>query len=160
MSTLKPQVDSKDSNVGFKLQSLKTEEFATFQENYSEKGLTKFNTEIEFRISNELKQIGVYVTFTFVQKNKTFLKIKVSSHFGIDPKSWIIFCKDSKIFFPKEFVSHLAMLTIGSARGILFSKTEDTIFNKFLLPTINVTELVNEDVEFILMKKENRIKTL
>lgn len=40
------------------------------------------------------------------------------------------------------------MLTIGTARGVLHSKTESTPFNSFLLPTLNVNELVKKDVVF------------
>ena len=40
------------------------------------------------------------------------------------------------------------MLTIGTTRGVLHSKTENTPFNSFLLPTLNVNELVKKDVVF------------
>lgn len=33
------------------------------------------------------------------------------------------------------------MLSISTKRGVLDSKTENTPFNDFLLPTINVTKL-------------------
>jgi hypothetical protein len=42
------------------------------------------------------------------------------------------------------------MLTIGTSRGILHAKTEGTEFNKFILPTINVNQLVEKDAEFII----------
>ena len=38
------------------------------------------------------------------------------------------------------------MLTIGTARGVLHSKTENTPYNKYLLPTLNVSDLVNNDL--------------
>ncbi len=37
------------------------------------------------------------------------------------------------------------MLCVGTARGILHAKTEGTAFNDFILPAINVEELVEED---------------
>jgi len=37
-------------------------------------------------------------------------------------------------------------LTVGTVRGILHTKTEGTNFNGFVIPTINVTELVTSDV--------------
>lgn len=51
------------------------------------------------------------------------------------------------------------MLTIGTTRGVLHSKTENTPFNSFLLPTLNVMELVKKDVVFKLEgeKKQNAI---
>ena len=35
-------------------------------------------------------------------------------------------------------------MTIGTTRGILHAKTEGTCFNKYVLPTINVTEIIKE----------------
>ncbi len=37
------------------------------------------------------------------------------------------------------------MLTVGSVRGMLQVKTVDTVFNKFLMPTINVAEMIEEE---------------
>ncbi len=39
------------------------------------------------------------------------------------------------------------MLAIGIARGILHTKTENTPFNHFLLPVLDATRLIKEDVE-------------
>jgi hypothetical protein len=39
------------------------------------------------------------------------------------------------------------MLTIGTTRGVLHAKTEHTLFNQYLLPTINVNDIVKEAVE-------------
>lgn len=47
------------------------------------------------------------------------------------------------------------MLTIGTARGVLHSKTENTTFNQFLLPTLNVNELVQKDVIFKIGTETN-----
>jgi hypothetical protein len=56
--------------------------------------------------------------------------------------------KEGKITFPQNFVCHMAMLTVGTSRGILHSKTENTIFNSYILPTTNVKEIISSDVWF------------
>ena len=56
-----------------------------------------------------------------------------------------------ELIVPKGFISHLVMISIGTTRGVLHSKTENTIYNKFLLPTINVNELIKEDVKFNIL---------
>jgi hypothetical protein len=139
-----------EQKVGFTLLGLNTEQFATFEDNFSEKKKSNLTTGLEFKISKEKKQIGVYVTFTFEQTKKAFLKIQVSCHFGVAPESWDKFCSGSTIVFPKGFISHITMLTVGSARGVLHAKTDGTIFNKFLLPVIDVTAMINEDAVFPL----------
>ncbi len=50
----------------------------------------------------------------------------------------------------KGFLAHLAMITTGTARGVLFAKTEATQFSKFIIPTLNVAEMIKEDASFDL----------
>ncbi len=137
--------------IGFALIGIKTEQFATFEENYVAGKKANITTALEFKINQEGKRIGVYATFTFEQSTKAFLKINVSCHFSIALDSWNSFLIEDKIVFPKNFISHLTMLTIGTARGVLHCKVDGTEFNKFILPTINVNQMVNKDAEFYLI---------
>lgn len=141
----------KDKKINFGLLALKTEQFATFEENYVKGEKSNINIGLEFKIDKDGKRIAVFTTFTFEQLQKVFLKIQISCHFGIDPKSWNDHISESKIVFSKNFMTHLTMITISSARGVLHSKTEGTLFNQFLLPMIDTTTLVNTDVEFPLL---------
>ena len=139
-----------EKSIGFALAAIKTEQFAVFAENYSSKKESNVTTSLEFKINEAEKRIGVFATFTFDNAKKTFIKIQVSCHFSVDPESWNDFKKDNLVIFPKNFIGHLTMLTIGTSRGVLHGKTEGTEFNKFLIPTINVNDLVNKDAEFNL----------
>lgn len=138
------------NSIGFALIGIKAEQFASFEENYKENKITNIVTAIEFKINKAKEQVGVNATFTFEQSKKTFLKIQVSCHFLIEPEAWKSFLFEDKIIFPQSFIGHLTMLTIGTTRGILHCKTEGSEFNKFILPAINVEDLVNKDAEFNL----------
>lgn len=139
-----------NKKIGFALVALKTEQFASFEENYKEGKKVDLKTGLEFKINVEDKNIGVFVTFTFEQSKKAFLKVQVSGHFSITEEAFNEFSKEDKIIFPKGFMCHLTMLVVSSARGILHAKTEGSNFNKFLLPTIDVTKIVSDDIEFHL----------
>ena len=56
--------------------------------------------------------------------------------------------KTNTLNVPHGFPGHLAMLTGGTTRGILHAKTEGTCYNQYVLPTINVTEIIKEDASF------------
>lgn len=140
----------KEGSVGFALVGIKTEQFATFEDNYKDKAKTNLNTGLEFKFNKEEKLIAVVVTIIFEQSKIAFLKLQVSCHFRISDESFKDFCDDSKIILPKGFMTHLTMITVSSVRGVLHSKTEGTIFNKYLLPTLDITKMVKEDVEFSL----------
>ena len=142
----------KKEKIGFNLIGIRTDQFATFEKGFTEKEDFGLNIGIDFRINASDKQIAVFNSFEFEQKSGIVLKIEASCAFAIESEIWDECLNGNTITFPRGFISHLLMLTIGTTRGILHSKTEGTRFNQFVLPAINATELVKEDVEFELDK--------
>ena len=53
--------------------------------------------------------------------------------------------KLKKLTVPKKLLQPITMLTVGTSRGILHAKTENTPFNQFHIPLINIEELIKED---------------
>ena len=137
-----------NTQVGFALQGIKTEQFAIFEENYAPKKETSLGTELQFKLDQTNKQIGVFLGFEFMQGKKVFLKIVVSCHFKIEENPWTSFVQENSLTVPKGFLAHLAMITTGTTRGVLFAKTEATPFSKFIVPTLNVAEMIKEDASF------------
>lgn len=143
--------------ITFNLDGIKTEQFAILEENYSDKKKSvDFGTGIQFMIDSESKFIGSVVRIGFDQGKKSFLKIDVSCHFKIEDDSWNTFInkKQQTLTIPKSFLAHMAMITVGTLRGILFAKTEGTIFNKFIIPTIDVASMIEKDETFSLKDNE------
>lgn len=138
---------SKDQ-IGFSLQKVTTEQFAILEEFYKEGDDIQLGTNLKFGINDEKHLIVVILSVQFTQKDKPFLKLDAACHFNINDSSWGEFLdsKKGEITFPKGFIGHLAMLTIGTTRGVLHAKTENTLFNKFLLPTINVNDIIKSDL--------------
>lgn len=134
--------------IGFSLRKISTEQFAVIQDAYlgsSEE--IQIGIDLRFGIDTENVGIVAFVKVHFEQEKSPFLVVEVGNHFAIDHTAWESFQKnDNGLVLPKGFASHLVMLTIGTLRGVLHSKTENTKFNKFLLPTINVTELIKDDI--------------
>lgn len=139
-----------NTQVGFALKGIKTEQFAIFEENYSPKKETSLGTELQFKLDQNNKQIAVFLGFEFLQGKKVFLKIQVSCHFKIEESSWNSLIQENKLIVPKGFLAHLAMITTGTSRGVLFAKTEATPFSTFIVPTLNVAEMIKEDVSFVI----------
>lgn len=139
-----------NTQIGFTGRGIKTEQFAIFEENYTPKKETALGTELQFKLDQKNKQIGVFLGFEFIQGKKVFLKIQVSCHFRIEEKSWENFIQkeNTKLVIPKGFLAHLAMIATGTTRGVLFAKTESTPFSKFIVPTLNVAEMIKKDASF------------
>ena len=145
-------MEKEKNKIDFSLLGIKTEQFALEEENYSSKGKTGLSTSLQFKFEPSDKQIGVFSTFKFLQSKKIFIKIEVSCHFKLGDGSWNAFVQleESKLVIPKDFLTHLAMITVGTTRGVLFSKTEGTIFSKHIIPTVNVVDQIKEDVSLDL----------
>ncbi len=143
-------MEKDNTQVGFALQGIKNEQFAIFEENYTPKKEIDLGTELQFKLDQINKHIGVFLGFEFIQDKKVFLKILVSCHFKIEEKSWKQFIQNekSKLVVPKGFLGHLAMIATGTTRGILFAKTDSTPFSTFMIPTLNVVEMIAEDASF------------
>jgi len=148
--------------IQFQISGIKTEEFAIIEEAFDEK-----NNQIQYALETgftipETEVMLCSVGFKFIQNNIPFLKVRVSCIFNIKKESWedVIDLENNQVVFQSEFTDHLVVLTVGTLRGVLHTKTEGTKFNRFFIPTINISEL-RDDVESFsisladIEKKEN-----
>lgn len=144
----------KRDKIGFSLLKITTEQFAVIESAYNEKENIQLGVGFEFGIDPDHRVIANIVRFELLTQNNPFLIIHVRCDFSVEENAWEEFScvKTKSICFPKGFITHLSVLTVGTARGILHCKTENSRFNEFFLPTINVTDFVNEDVSFEMNK--------
>lgn len=140
--------ENNNQSIGFDLVQIKTEQFALFEENYLKDEEINLATNLSFSISEDNMSFMVTSKFIFEMQSKPFMSVQVSCFFNINESSWNSFKTEKGILFPKGFVSHMSMLTVGTSRGVLHSKTSGTKFNKYILPTINVAKMVSDDVFF------------
>ena len=135
--------------IGFNLTKINTQQFAIIEDAYNSDS-DEFGIEIKlgFGIDSENTAIMSSVNVQFEQNKNPFLIIEASCEFDIIDEFWKGFDINDSITIPKGFMAHLAMITVGTTRGVLHSKTKDTKFNEFILPTINVAEMIKEDGVF------------
>ena len=135
-------------NIAFRLLNIVTEQFATFEvENVPNEN--DLQSDLQFSINPDVRIIACKMKFQFLHSSQPIVVLTVICNFDIEQESWnknII--KKKKVTFPKHFLEHLCVITVGTARGILHTKTENTSFNKFIIPTLNVSHLVEKDVVF------------
>ena len=135
--------------IGFSLNKINTLQFAIIESAFDDKN-EKYGieTNLGFGVDTENASVMSSVKFQFEQDNNPFLIIEASCEFNVADEFWTKFNGKDSVTLPKGFMAHLAMLTVGTTRGILHAKTKDTPFNKFILPTINVSEMIEEDGVF------------
>lgn len=142
----------KDFNeLGFAFAGIKTNEFAIIDDAYKKTGKLEVITGIGFGLDEGNRIIVIGVRFSFLKKEKQpFIIIGAQVNFEINKLGWesIYNKKENTFTFPEKLMTHLIVLTIGTIRGILHAKTEGTQYNSYILPTINVADLIKNDVVF------------
>jgi hypothetical protein len=143
---------SKDQQVSFALKKINIDQFAILSNDVPENATIKLNARVVFGINRSNKMVACSADFEYHFEDKPFLKLKITCEFKVEEESWDKYCdgKQKKIVFPDGFMKHLAVITIGTTRGILHAKTEGKPLNKFILPAINVNDLVKEQIDFPL----------
>lgn len=137
--------------IPFKLVEIGTEQFATFDENFVENEPVQLKAGVYYGINQSTNRIACFCNFLFHIKELPIIKLETVCEFEIPKESWDnLIVEKNRITFGVEFLRHLAVISVGTARGILHSKTENTTFNKFFLPTVNIEEIVNEPATFDL----------
>jgi hypothetical protein len=137
------------NELGFAIVNIKTTQFATTEEAYRKTGELRIQTDTSFGISEENKTIVVKLRYCFYKKETPFITLEVACYFEINSKGWKeLQYENDSVLLPKNLLSHLTVLTVGTSRGILHCKTEGTKFNEYILPTVNVNELIEGDVIF------------
>jgi len=136
--------------IGFMLSKITTEQFAIIEDNFAADREIEIQANFSFAADNINKVIGVFSSFIFECDKKQFIVIEAACHFSILRETWnnMIDKTKNQIVVSVNLLQHLAVLTVGTTRGILHAKTENTKFNHFYLPTINVTEFIKEDGVF------------
>ncbi len=137
------------NEIGFRLEKIATNQFAIIENVYDDADKDiNLNMSFQFGTSSDLPAVKSVIKIQFEQAEKPFLIIEVACEYSVEESKWTEFTKGKKIVIPKDFLTHLMVLTIGTTRGVLHAKTENTIFNDLILPTLNVSEIISEDGEF------------
>lgn len=138
-----------DKQIGFMMKHISVEQFAILSDNVpADDDVMELKTKYSFKLSTENKSIAPVVRFEFYSNSSLFMILEVLCAFMIKPEDWNGMIADNQIVIPQGFLAHIIMHTVGTARGILFCKTESTPFNQILLPAINVDEMVPENLSF------------
>jgi hypothetical protein len=135
--------------IQFALADILTEQFAIVDTAYKEEQTDRIQiiSSFKFGFNEENQTILASPRFSFEQNEVAFLLLEVACIFKIEQASLkALYKSEGSLQLPKPFAAHIAAIAVGVARGVLHAKTEQTPFNRFMIPLINVNENINEDV--------------
>jgi hypothetical protein len=137
------------NQISFILRKISTEQFAIIESAFdSSKDNIEMENSARFGFNLDRRIITALLSVNFKQEKGPFLLLEIGCHFEIIEEHWknLYHVDKHEIQLPLALARHLVVLAMGTLRGVLHAKTENTPFNIFFLPTINVTDIVKEDV--------------
>ena len=134
----------------FAIVDVRTEQFATFGAEVPPDQPMQVDAGIQFRAAPNDPAVAVVLTIQFLQDEQPRIKLDVLCAFAIEREDFERCRNDQQVVYPRDFMIHLVMLTIGTARGILHARLEQTPYARTILPPLDARKMVAEDVVFDL----------
>lgn len=131
--------------IRFRMIKISVPQFALLSEEFP-LGNISIKTDTKFKYAVEEECVAIEMLYDFLSDNNLFMRLELCCEFEVEHKDWEKQKSGEVIVLPKSFIEHLMVHTVGTARGILYSKTEGTPFDKIILPPMDVTKLVTEDI--------------
>jgi hypothetical protein len=138
--------EKNELQIKFRIHHIETLQYALMQEHITQ---DKLSYGINFGYGIDARAMIVRSSFRYemLSESKPCLIIEVAVDFMIDKESFEEqILKGNKLILDKNFATHLATITVGTARGILHEKTKESTLNAYPIPTINVTSQIQEDI--------------
>jgi len=142
---------SESKNIPFRLVEIDDRQFAVLQDAYKEDCGVNLKVEVPIKVSDEENMIGVFLNIQFCCEDRPFIVCEIVCNFEITAEAYesmfVSKGKKKKLVLPVGLCRHLATITVGTARGVLYEKLKKTDFSEFILPTIDLTKIIDKDIE-------------
>jgi hypothetical protein len=136
--------------IPYTIKKIITPQFAVFPENFIQGDPVNMHFNLEFSTQFEKNLIINVLNVEYSQNDKIIMKIEVHCLYEIGKEGIEQIKKEHKI--PVDFLRYMGTITVGTARGIIASKTENTLVNQVVLPPVDLTKIIKED--FVLKQVE------
>ena len=104
------------------------------------------NAQVAFAADAPHHAVACKMRFVFKDPENALEAIEIICAFEVSNEDWGKFSNGTKTTIPQSFLTHIAFHTAGTARGVLYAKSEKTPFARIILPPINVEEMVKSDM--------------
>lgn len=129
-------------SIPYKIQQIKTLQFATFPEKFINGEKVQTAASFNFAYNPSSSSIRCTATINFMQHEELLLTTEVQCFFNIAPESIEQLQKEQEI--PVGFLQYMGTITTGTVRGIIHARTEGTVLNSIVLPPLNLTDAITE----------------
>lgn len=147
-----------NEQIQFGFAKIETTRFSLNKALYDKDTVISFQSNIGFGIIPEHQILGISLGFQFLhQEKQPFLDLELAFDFKIEEQSWKNFIDKNnvQICFPLKFATHLAVIVVGTARGVMHERIGNSELGKFIIPPVDLTQLIKGD---IIMKLNDNLR--
>lgn len=130
--------------IKYRIAQIRTPQFAIFPDNYDKQKDVNIHVGVSFNVTNPLHLIKCIFHVDYSQGERPLMKTVVECVFEIAKEAAEEIKKTGKI--KVEFLRYVGTITVGTARGVIAAKTENTEINHLVLPPVNLVEHLKEDL--------------
>lgn len=132
--------------IPFRIRQIKTQQFAMFPDLLVNGKEVTVDSEFSFGVNTEVKNILCVTKLSYRQDENLLLTTEVHCIFDIREDGTNQLKEQGRIVV--DFLRYLATIATGTVRGIVHTKTENTVLNSVVVPPINIVEAIKEDFVF------------
>lgn len=135
------------SGLAFRIASIGTDEFSAFGlPEVIQDARMGFTCNLQLMVDVDRRQLGIQLHNHFEVNDEPVIRLIAHVIFEFEETSWTTMLTESKVTIKKALARHLTVITVGTVRGVLHAKTEGTPHSRFILPLVNVEEMVVKDL--------------
>lgn len=128
----------------FKMSRITVDQFAILADSIPEH--VSMNMSYRFKYAENGRKVAVEVIFTFLNESVKLMTLQLTCEYEIQEEDYKAFIADKVVTIPKDLLEYFVVHTIGTARGVMHCKTEGTPFNGIIIPPINVSGSIKNDL--------------
>lgn len=132
--------------IPFRIRQIKTQQFAMFPDLLVNGKEVTVDSEFNFGVNTEVKNILCVTKLSYRQDENLLLTTEVHCIFDIREDGVNQLKEQGRVGV--DFLRYLATIATGTVRGIVHTKTENTVLNSVVVPPINLVEAIKEDFVF------------
>ncbi len=130
--------------IPYRIVRIETKQFAFFPDLFKNGEQVEVMTSFGFSVSLERALIRCQSKFNYLQGDNSLLILEIATFFQIADEG--VKEIESQGVIPIDFLRYMGTIAVGTARGIIHSKTEGTALNPVVLPPINLVDAIKDDL--------------
>lgn len=103
-------------------------------------------SEFGFGVNTDASDIRCITKINYFQGEKLLLTTEIHCFFAVNEEGSKQLIEKGRV--EVGFLRYLATIAIGTVRGIIHTKTENTTLNPVVLPPLNLVEAIKDDFVF------------